>query len=232
MTSQTTQNTKICNTCWEDKSLNDFRPWRARCIVCDRAISKEKARLRRKENPEHYRAYQRQRYLEKRWWKLWRVIGAVQRDDNGKVCSTCKQHLPWEAFTKEKQSKDWYAYCCRECTKKRKKKYLATEKGKIMNRNYKIIHKDVSKRAMKKYYDRNKEKLLEYKKQYTTEQRRKWRENYERKFFTPWTYVMVWELRGEVCSSVGNVIRVRLLRTNKQILTYKSKLRLCKKQEF
>lgn len=54
-----------------------------------------------------------------------------------------------------------------------------------MNRNYKIIHKDVSQRAMKKYYEKNKDKLLEYKKQYTLEQRRKWRQNYEKKFFTP-----------------------------------------------
>lgn len=232
MTNEIIKNTKVCNTCNADKKLEDFRTWRARCITCDREISKERAKKNRKENPEKYREYQRKRYLDKRGWVLGRVIWAVKRDDIWKVCSTCKQHLPWTSYTKEKQSKDWHAYCCRECTKKRKEKYLSTEKGKIMNRNYKIIHKDVSKRAMKKYYDKNKEKLLEYKKQYTTEQRRKWRDNYERKFFTPWTYVMVWELRGEVCSSVGNVIRVRLLRTNKQILTYKSKLRLCKKQEF
>ena len=232
MTSQTTQNTKICNTCHLEKALEDFRQWRARCIVCDRAINKEKAKLRRQENPEQYREYQRKRYLEKRGWKLWRVIWAVVRDEWGKVCSTCKQYLPWESYTKESKSKDWHAYCCRECTSKRKAKYLATEKGKIMNRNYKIIHKDVSQRAMKKYYEKNKDKLLEYKKQYTLEQRKKWRQNYEKKFFTPWTYVMYWELRWEVCSSTGNVIRIRLLRTNKQVLTYKSKLRLCKKQEF
>ena len=222
-------NTKICKKCLVEKNKDEFPAWKAKCKECQKVIDMLRAREYRKKKWEEINKRNRERYLEKKWWKLWRVIGAVIRDENWKVCSHCKQYKNWVEYTKEKRSKDWYAYCCKSCVAERKAKYRKTYKWKIAERNYKIINREKQRIASKKFLYKNKEKISEYKKQaYTIEDRRRWRKNYENRLTSPGAYVIWEEKKAEVLSRTWNVVRIRILNNGKHVLTYKTHLKLWK----
>ena len=98
-----------------------------------------------------------------------------------KTCTRCKiekQATP-ECFHRNKNHKDGLANECKECAKKRKQKFYQKNKEKILedSRN----HYQENKGWYAEYYQENKEEKLEYSRKYYEENRGYYRE-YSRKY--------------------------------------------------
>ncbi len=70
-----------------------------------------------------------------------------------KICTKCKEEKPLGDFRKQSSTKDGLKYYCKECDNRIAKKYYEKNKGKIVN-NVKQWQKD------------NPNKVKEYKKSY------------------------------------------------------------------
>ena len=133
--------TKVCNTCNEEKPISNFHKFRngvrAYCSKC----STELSRIYREKNPEWYRKMKdnkniknqgrtkEQRYednLKKRAWKRGvsidvileeERISALAESQNKKYCYDCKEILDKECFGKHKLSKDGLNTICKSCRK-------------------------------------------------------------------------------------------------------------------
>lgn len=93
-------------------------------------------------------------------------------DDEGKLikkqCGKCGEIKDIEEFPKHKSHKDGYNSSCKKCCNKKSNKYYQTNKDKILE-------------DRKEYYEDNKEEILEYKKIYREENKEKlvkWRKEH------------------------------------------------------
>jgi hypothetical protein len=75
-----------------------------------------------------------------------------------KVCTKCKEQKPLAAFRRQGSTKDGLKYYCKECDDTIAKKYYERNRGKIVN-NVKQWQKDNPnkvKEYKKSYYGKNK----------------------------------------------------------------------------
>jgi len=97
-----------------------------------------------------------------------------------KQCTKCKKILPLDLYYKDRTTKDWYKFRCKECSEKYKNKYIYKEWVKNNRDRVKISvdkynNKPSRKEYMKSYHNKhyNKENRAEYWKIYK-------KNNYER----------------------------------------------------
>ena len=81
-----------------------------------------------------------------------------------KTCTKCKAEKELGEFSKDKTTKDGYKYICKSCYSK----YRKENKTKINEQNaiYILNNPEKRKETLKKYYIKNKEEILQYKKQW------------------------------------------------------------------
>ena len=75
-----------------------------------------------------------------------------------KICTKCKEQKPLEAFRKQSSTKDGLKYYCRECDDKTAKKYYERNKNKIINKvtQWQKDNPDKVRGYKKSYYGKNK----------------------------------------------------------------------------
>lgn len=163
--------TKVCNTCNEEKPISNFHKFRngvrAYCSKC----ATELGRIYREKNPERYEKVKENnrikkngrtkedRYndnLKRRAWKRGvsievileeERISALAESQNKKYCYDCKEILDKECFGKHKLSKDGLNTTCKECRKIVVSKYY--QDNSLQMNEYK-----------KEYNKKNKEKVM------------------------------------------------------------------------
>lgn len=111
----------LCTTCGETKSLPDMDTT-FRCKVCNRARIAEKARIRRKTDPE-FRAKQVAavtRYFEKhrstKKQPTREELVAYYATNPDKICTVCKEAKPLNVFERDSKSIGGRGGRCRSCT--------------------------------------------------------------------------------------------------------------------
>lgn len=60
-------------------------------------------------------------------------------DENGRVCTKCKEYKLWDNFSRCSATVSWYTPNCKQCRKETKTKYLATWYWHHKTRNSKIV---------------------------------------------------------------------------------------------
>ena len=92
-----------------------------------------------------------------------------------KNCSECDENKEYELFCKNKQTKDGFNYFCKVCQKiKREQSKDKIKKNRIKNKDknieyqkeYRLKNNEILLEKKKEYYDNNKEIIKEYKKQH------------------------------------------------------------------
>jgi len=91
-----------------------------------------------------------------------------------RVCSKCKEEKELSDFTKRTSSKDGLSSSCKKCNSVYKKLYLQNNGEKI--KKYKEKNKDKLKEYSKNYRENNKNKIHEYQKEYRENNKEKTRE--------------------------------------------------------
>jgi HNH endonuclease. len=90
-----------------------------------------------------------------------------------KTCSQCATEKPHAEFSKHKSTKDGLFYCCKACNRERNKKYYEKNKEQVLERQkkYREENKEQILEQNRKYYEENKEKVLKRKKKYREDNR-------------------------------------------------------------
>ena len=85
-----------------------------------------------------------------------------------KVCSKCRRELLLDSFTKNKRMPDGLWIYCIECSKERAKMQWSKNKDSLGRsiRQSRLRNLEKSKNRDKQYYEKNKEKILAYRKEY------------------------------------------------------------------
>ena len=75
-----------------------------------------------------------------------------------KICTKCKEQKPLEAFRKQSSTKDGLKYYCKECDNQTAKKYYEKNKSKIIEKvtEWQKSNPDKVKTYKKSYYGKNK----------------------------------------------------------------------------
>jgi len=75
-----------------------------------------------------------------------------------KICTKCKEEKPLEAFRKQSSTKDGLKYYCKECDDKTAKKYYEKNKKKIITKvtQWQKDNPSKVKGYKKSYYGKNK----------------------------------------------------------------------------
>jgi hypothetical protein len=76
-----------------------------------------------------------------------------------KVCTKCKKEKPLEAFRRQGSTKDGLKYYCKSCDDETAKKYYDKNKKKIINSvtQWQKAHPDKVRGYKKSYYGKNKQ---------------------------------------------------------------------------
>lgn len=92
-----------------------------------------------------------------------------------KICSKCGIEKELSCFSKDRKTKDGFAYRCKECDKEYKKQYNETHKEFIRERGIYFRNRDpeLTKKRKRESYLRNREHCLAYGKKYRTENKEK-----------------------------------------------------------
>lgn len=79
-----------------------------------------------------------------------------------KRCSKCKIEKPFSQFNKNKSKKDGFSTECKSCIKSYNEKYYDTNKDILLNnmQNYRELNKDKTSVRNREYYLENKDKIL------------------------------------------------------------------------
>ena len=150
---------KKCKCCGVEKPLNEFPKkgidtYRTSCKIC----FNEKKRIGRAENREIKKEYQR-KYVQE-------VLKAGK-----KKCTCCSKLLPLDKFHKNADRKDGYRSTCYSCDtivkKKQKKKCTVCHEEKYLFDYH--LKRSECKSCRKKEYEKNREGILEHKKEYRQE---------------------------------------------------------------
>ena len=90
------------------------------------------------------------------------------REDKMKRCKQCKKEQPTSCFHKNKSKKDGLNYICKLCAREKNKKYYENNKEKIIEqkKKYRENNKEKIIEQNKKYCEDNKEKITERKKKH------------------------------------------------------------------
>ena len=75
-----------------------------------------------------------------------------------KICTKCKEQKPLAAFRKQSSTKDGLKYYCKSCANQTAKKYYEKNKNKIINKvtQWQKDNPDKVKGYKKSYYGKNK----------------------------------------------------------------------------
>lgn len=92
-----------------------------------------------------------------------------------KICSKCGIEKELNCFSKDRKTKDGFAYRCKACDKEYKKQYNETHKEFIRERGiyFRNRNPELTKKRKRESYLRNREHCLAYGKKYRTENKEK-----------------------------------------------------------
>lgn len=75
-----------------------------------------------------------------------------------KYCYSCREQVPLEGYGKDSRAPDGKTFYCRECTNERRRNYTARNREEVNEK---------ARLARKKYYEENKEQVLERNRPYS-----------------------------------------------------------------
>lgn len=106
---------------------------------------------------------------------------------NKKKCPDCKRDLPLTDFHRDKIKRDGCATYCKECAKRRVRKWSLEnpEKRKEYVRQYEIENREVLKKKRHQYYLDHKEEITEKNEKWKEENYERWLE-YQREYHRQW----------------------------------------------